>query len=344
MPHPETTRESSSVNALTVLVAALGLLACSGSGGGSSGTGPPAWVPLPLGQVLVLGPASLCGVDTFCYDLEVTCPNVAAPADAALRVGTDSLVPNRGSILLTTGGTGTGYWGDEYAEGARVIGELRAAGFTTIELKWIDSWLVGSEGQALLACRPATVVQWIYDNLHVVAQGSAFCASGNSGGAAQIMYPLTHYGLEPLLPLVVPTGGPPFSRIDWGCLPGTGPNPAAEYDEEPATTIDLGYGFSGGTGPCVNHDPSFLTVFQGSSEAFDIHDYYFPNTLIWLVVGDQDFTSAPVQAEILLDLLLAEGSPLLMTSVAPNTAHNVPGSVEGANLIRDILLNECVPR
>ncbi len=302
------------------------------------------WVPLPLGQVFVLAPAYPCGVDAVCYDLEVTCPNVAAPANATLRVGSDSLAPNRGSILLTTGGKGTLFWGDEYAEAPRVIGDLHAAGFTTIELKWVDSWLEGTEGQALLACRAATVVQWIYDNLFVVGQGTAFCASGNSAGASQIMYSLTHYGLESLLPLVVPTGGPPFSRIDWGCLPGTGPIPAAEYDEEPANTIDLGYGFSAGTGPCRNHDPSFLTVFQGSSEAFDIHDYYFPNTLIWLVVGDQDTTAAPAQAEILLDLLLAEGSPLLMKSVAPNTPHNVPNSVEGANLVRDILLNQCVPR
>ncbi len=332
---------------MRVLLASLALVGCSSGGGKSSSGSGITWVPLPLGQVSVLAPAYACGTDALCYDLEVSCPNVALPAQASLRVGSDPTVPDRGAILLTTGGEGLAFFGDEYAEGARILGDMRAAGFTTVELKWVDSWLEGSspgEGQALLACRPATVTRWVYDNLFAVGSGKAFCATGNSAGAAQIMYSMTHYGLESLYSLVVPSGGPPMSRIDWGCLPGTGPDPAAEYESESAKSIDLGYGFPKGTGPCFSQDSSFVTVFQDSSEAYSTHDYTFPNTMVWLVVGDQDTTAAPAQAAILLDLLLQENSPLILQSVAANTPHNVPSTMVGADLVRDILLGDCVPR
>ncbi len=324
----------------------LGLPGCSSGGGSSSGSGA-TWVPLPLGAVIVLAPAYSCGTDSFCYDIELTCPNVLLPAKASLRVASDPLVASRGAILLTSGGEGFGFYGDEAAEAPRILADMRAAGFTTVELRWIDSWLQGSspaEGQALLACRPATVARWVHDNLYALGTGTAFCATGNSGGAAQIMYSMTHYGLESLYSLVVPTGGPPMSRIDWGCLPGTGPDPDAEYEPSGAETIDLGYGFPKGAGPCSLQDSSYVTIFQEASEAFGLHDYFFPNTLVWLVLGDQDLKVAPAQAAILLDRLIQEQSPLIQQSVAPNTPHNVPSTVEGADLIRDILLGDCVPR
>jgi hypothetical protein len=337
------TRLSAVLATLSVLG---GLVACGSGGGGSSSNGS-SWVPLPLGTVTVLAPAYVCGTNSLCFDIEVTCPGVLEPAQATLRVTSDPQVQSRGAILLTTGGEGLAFYGDDATEAPRIMADMHAAGFTTIELKWIDSWLEGtspSEGQILLAGRPATVARWVYDNLYSIGAGTAFCASGNSAGAAQILYSMTHYGLESLYSLVVPTGGPPFSRIDWGCLPATGPNPAAVYPDESAKTVDLGYGFAKGTGPCVFQDPSFLTVFQASSEAFGAHDYTFPKTLVWLVLGDQDTTAAPAQAAILLDLLTQEGSPLVQQSVATNTGHNVPSTVEGADLIRDILLGDCVPR
>jgi hypothetical protein len=319
---------------------------CSSGGGGSSSGNGTTWVPLPLGTVTVLAPAYSCGTDTFCYDIEVACPGILLPAKATLRVASDPLVASRGTILLTSGSQGKGFYGDEAAEAPRIMADMHAAGFTTVELKWIDSWLVGSspsEGQALLACRPATVARWVYDNLHAIGAGTAFCATGNSGGAAQIMYSVTHYGLDSLYSLVVPTGGPPMSRIDWGCLPGTGPDPDAEYEPSGAGTIDLGYGFPEGAGPCSLMDPSYVTIFQGASEAFGVHDYFFPNTLVWLVLGELD-VGATAQATILLDRLTQEQSPLVQQSIAPNTPHNVPSTVAGANLVRDILLGDCVPR
>jgi hypothetical protein len=325
----------------------LALLGCGSGGGRSSSGSGSTWIPLPLGTVTVLAPPASCGTNALCYDIEVACPNVAQPARATLRVSFDPLATNRGTILLTTGGEGLEFYADDASEAPRIIEDMHAAGFTTVELKWVDTWIAGSspaEGQTLLACRPATVARWVYDNLYSVGSGTAFCASGNSAGAAQIMFPLTHYGLESLFSLAVPTGGPPFSRIDWGCLPSTTPNPATLYEAESAKRVDLGYGFPKGSGPCFQQDPSYVTVFQDASQAFATHDYYFPRTLVWLVTGEQDTTAAPAQAAILLDLLLQEGSPLIQQSTAPNTGHNVPGSVDGANLVRDILLGDCVPR
>ena len=52
------------------------------------------------------------------------------------------------------------------------------------------------------------MARWVYDNLHGGSSGAASCATGNSGGAMQVSFLLSHYGLEEILSAVVPTGGP----------------------------------------------------------------------------------------------------------------------------------------
>ena len=152
--------------------------------------------PRQLGKVEVLSGPVQCA-DGTCYEIRVTCPEVAAPARARLKV----------AAPLTTSARGT----------------MSGAGFRIVQLQWIDSWLVAApgkeEGHVRLGCRPATVARWVYDHLHEPATSSAFCATGNSGGAAQVSYMLSHYGLKDILAAVVPTGGPPMGRLDRACDP-----------------------------------------------------------------------------------------------------------------------------
>ena len=56
-----------------------------------------------------------------------------------------------------------------------------------------------------LACRSATTIDWIHNNLH---GGGLFIAQGNSGGSAQIAFLLAYYGMD-LLDLANLSGGPP---------------------------------------------------------------------------------------------------------------------------------------
>jgi hypothetical protein len=145
-----------------------------------------------VGKVEVLSGPVRCA-DSRCYEIRVTCPQVAAPARARLKVagaGTSS----RGTILFTSGGLGT-EWYEGTGESSRILKDVATAGFRTVQLQWVDSWLFGSpgkeEGHARLACRPATVARWVRDQLHEPAESRAFCATGHSGGAAQVAYMLS---------------------------------------------------------------------------------------------------------------------------------------------------------
>jgi len=296
-----------------------------------------------LGQVTVISGPTACNGET-CYELQVACPQVPEPERLLLRVVNPSnQVPARGTIMFMSGGGGTGAW-DGGAEPRRILGELRAAGFRTVILQWAGGWLTSPRGwhlgQGKLACRPATAARWIYDNLHTQSATTAFCATGNSGGAAQVSYMIAQYGLADILSAVVPTGGPPMSRIDLGCLRYDPANQPLWYDTGNIGTIDRGFGYFG-TGPCERSDFSFRKRFQEASITFGNWQYNYPRTMVWLLFGEQDNTSAVGQGLLFHQRLLAEGSPLVRMNVIPNTGHGTQSSPEGANMIRDIMLNEC---
>ena len=48
------------------------------------------------------------------------------------------------------------------------------AGFQSVQLQWIDSWMFAlprdEEGMDRRMCRPATVAQWVHDNLHAQSE------------------------------------------------------------------------------------------------------------------------------------------------------------------------------
>ena len=198
--------------------------------------------PRRLGKIEVLSGPVQCA-DGDCYDIRVTCPEVAAPARARLKVVAPGSTSPRGTILFTTGLFGFTLY-ESAGESRRTLTDLAAAGFRTVQLQWIDTWLFGSpgkeEGHARLGCRPATVARWVYDHLHQPSSSTPFCATGNSGGASQVSYMLSHYGLEEILSAVVPTGGPPMGRIDRLCSPD---DPAYLSDEGMRKLIDGGFGF-----------------------------------------------------------------------------------------------------
>lgn len=301
----------------------------------------------PLGSVSVISGPTTCESQR-CYVLEVSCPGVQQAQRVNLKVGNFSNA-YRGTILFMTGGGGTGLWESFGTDARRVLGELRGAGFRTVQLAWQQGWLVGApgalEGQAALACRPASVAAWVYQNLHTGAAANAFCATGNSGGAGQTSYMLADYGLASVIDAAVPSGGPPFGRIDLGCLQ-EGPDPSIWYEDGAASTVDQGYGFlTAGTGPCFNHDPAYRSLFEQNSLALPPgRQWVYPTTFVWFMFGELDGSSAVAQGVAFHDKLVASGQTLVDLSVIPATPHGVPTTAAGANAIRDALLAECVVR
>ncbi len=318
-------------------------------------------VPRPLGAVEVLSGPTPCD-EQECYELSVTCPEVRDPARARLKVGSLSEGTPRGTILFTSAGVGTGLYEDN---GYKIIKDTTESGFRSVQLQWLDSWLVASSGepagQVRLACRPATVANWVHENIHQRSATTAFCATGHSGGAMQVSYMLTHYGLETIFAAVVPTGGPPSARLDRGCMRDDTENAAVALIDYGVTVMDAGFGFlpAGdpsedasylqlGTGPCARGDAAFEDELRAASVASGDGDYTYPRTMLWFVLESIDDTHAVAQGLLYHDLLVQRKSPLVRKDVIPNVDHSGDNGLftsdEATDRIRDIFLSECRPR
>ena len=253
-------------------------------------------------------------------------------------------------------------WANAYGPEAinRVVVPLVQAGYQLIELYWPNKWLNGVddadmtepsegedwEGQATLACRVATMIQWIEANLHVT--GEKFCATGQSGGASQIAYTLTHYGMDLLWDAVVLTSGPPHSDLPAGCWDTCPPQTQGEpcYEDRTKCGIDWAYGNPHDScddldsplnyGPCQDQGAGALEFFRHQSLApdplFGGWDYFYDNTTVHFIEGGLDITSAPWQLKRYRDELVAAGTTTTLHPV-PTATHDVPADQFGADEI-----------
>jgi len=200
----------------------------------------------PLGQATTTG-NGIIPCPTFggglsgatCYQVNTTCDQVA-PYSVYLKVNTPAGSPS-GTVIFTTGSGGSALYDYDVPDffyidingvntngGEAVVQGVLSAGYTTVQVSFgspfndtntENGWLQGPGGVRRLACRYATVAQWVYQNIHNSSTTAAFCATGNSGGSAAIGYALSEYGLGPIFNMVEPTSGPVMTRLDAGCSP-----------------------------------------------------------------------------------------------------------------------------
>lgn len=86
-------------------------------------------------------------------------------------------------------------------------------------MAWSTGWPVSGVSPQNLkysACRPATVLKNIHDNIN--PSGKPFCAQGSSGGGAAIMFSLTAYGLDSVITAALVSGGPSYSGVVAECI------------------------------------------------------------------------------------------------------------------------------
>ena len=301
----------------------------------------------PMGEVkLISGPSNCDGYD--CYELEVISPQLVETDKVLIKVGEPVTSVSRGTIMFLSGGNGTALWagGNRSEDARRILEELRDAGFRTVQFKWERGWLKGasgqSEGPARLASRPATVIRWVYDNLHQQDDDCAFCATGHSGGSMQISYTLAQYGQADIFDAVLLSGGPPLGRLDLGLIPDDPKNEQLWFPDNgnAARIVDASFGFpSDGTGPGARNDSSFRKQFQDASISFGNWDYNYPKTMVWFLFGERD--NWIPQAMTYYERLIQERSPFVHVDTLPNAGHRLHSKMEGAEMIRDILLKEC---
>jgi hypothetical protein len=294
----------------------------------------------PIGSVVSYSNVSPCpgsgGVaGGTCYQLNTSCPGVA-DYSAYIKVNnpTSSAI---GTVIFATGTGGSNLYDEDpdftvgpFNGGLTVVQGVLAANYNTVQISFgspfntatPNGWLQGPGGVRRLACRYATVVDWVYNNPSIInpsnthTTSAPMCATGNSGGSGAIGYAVSDYGLGTELAMIDPTSGPVMTSINQGCSPsGTYTGPGNEpcsgsitdmsYSLADAAIIDSAYQSAGSTTPTlctngvVNNDSTNYNRFLSDSilptatpKTIAIH-----GTNVNLVFGCMDTTNAVPQGE-----------------------------------------------
>jgi hypothetical protein len=298
--------------------------------------------PWPLGtfQFLPGHPSCLTGYSCSKFVIK-SCSGVSADAQGVLGEAdpTDMSSP-KGVVVFFSGTEGKDWWSAPNPLADQFLSRLRFRdGFVVIQVRWVDSWLKAPRGEqagsAHLACRPATVIDWVYRNIYLplgITPGPGecgFCITGNSGGASQASYALSHYGLDGILNAVFPTSGPAHAAQEKGCLPGF---PDYRYEHNVLDLLDYSFGFDddhGDLGPCWTQDPSFSSRWNEESVDTGANDASHPTTRFEFVIGAGDSTSAVPHAADYRDLLEQDLSNDVTWAVVQNMGHSIQASKDG---------------
>ena len=218
-----------------------------------------------------------------------------------------------------------------------------------IDVPWKDSWLRAAPGEevgpARLACRPATVVKWVHDNVYsrLGAQPLAvgrcgFCIAGDSGGASQVAYPLSHYGLSNIVNAAIMVSGPVHTGLAPGCLQDPGQR-GLWYTGRSGPVIDESYGFLDQNGPCVRHDASFTKQWDAAGLDTSGSNYDYPNTRVIFIFGGQDQSPGPPHGDLFVHALQQAGSPRVTVKDVPSMGHFDANAAAGMDTVGNEVLS-----
>jgi hypothetical protein len=259
-----------------------------------------AWALTPA-RGATLGTVSLnanvpntCPAGFSCQGVTVSaCPGVANVG--GFYAVKDPVGVPTGTVVFFSGSAGKTWWSDGGAAWLAMLDTLVNENYRVVQVRWSQGWQVAQTGQqtglAALACRPATMVKYVHDNLY---SGSApdtgrcgFCVTGQSNGGSQATYALAFYGLDPMVDGLFPTSGPTYASLDKGCRGDAGYDYAGAVGG--AISVDQSYGFGGGgTGPCSTHDLSFLSKWTADGIVTGGNDYAWPTTRVHVIEGTAD--------------------------------------------------------
>jgi hypothetical protein len=340
----------------------------------------------PLGTVTAESPLSACLGDATlsetatCYQLTVSCPGVA-DITTYLKVNNPTAAPI-GTVLFGVGTGGAGLYddGNTYQYGSQVVENVVTAGFNTVQVSFggpfspptpqPNGWLQGPGGVRRLACRYATVADWVYKNPKTInpnpnntATNSApMCATGNSGGSGAIGYAVYAYGLDTELAMIEPTSGPVMARIDQGCSPTCsalqGPVCANSsnvatmcYESADATVIDEAYQAANASSPtpCTdsiagNPGTDATSLFLSDSIVYAPGNLpiKLPNTTVKMLFGDLDTSNAVPEGMVWEESILpSSASPNPLNQCLSGVQHDIPSYATGAMQIATDIIDLC---
>lgn len=292
---------------------------------------------LNLGEIEVRTPSDTCG-DSKCFHFTITSDLAAEPQGGIIRID-EPTGKVLGTIVMFSGGFGNFYFSN-WEIGARLIAEFQDAGYRVIQVKWDKGWFLGSpgkyEGFKKLAVHPATVTQYIYDEL--AEKEKPYVLFGGSGGAAQIAYMLSFYGIDNVANAVVAFGGFWMGRIDIGCFDTNALNKHMHYTDFAKSAIDRSFGFDSETkGPCERGDTTFVEQYRNSSVSFG-GNYHYPNTHVYLIYAGNDGVGALNQGLTYYHELVNHKSPFVHMQIVDGAPHPMLNDSTGYAVLRDVVL------
>jgi hypothetical protein len=116
-----------------------------------------------------------------------------------------------GTVMFLEGGGGTTpYDHPTYAQ------KYLQNGFQVVYATWDSDWELTGAAPSIkyAACRPATLLNYIYENIY---SRGGMCAQGSSAGSGALGYALAWYGSSSFLDSVELLSGPVFGDIKQGC-------------------------------------------------------------------------------------------------------------------------------
>ena len=335
-----------------LLSAAVLLVACGGgSSANNSSPTPPSGAPNQLGTangVTVTCPTSMFGVvGSACYTVTISCPSVANYA-ADIKI-TNPSGTSIGTVIYTTGGGGNQLYEDQFAFGNVAINNVVQAGYTAVQTNFNDTsigntgWLDGPGGPLLLSCRWATLAQWVHDNTTIHPTNTAFCATGNSGGAGVIAYALARFGEDSIFSYVLPTSGPPFTNIADGCRCSQQTMQTTKcagvqgtcYGTDANMFLDPAYGNMDCSNPSATPQTStWLADSILSSDGKSVLNYKTP---VHFIFGALDLGSGSALAVLWENAITSTNS----FECIADGPHQIADVMDGATAIATDLINNC---
>jgi hypothetical protein len=344
----------------------------------------------PLGRIKNLQTldASQCPADSngglsnaTCYSMTVSCDAIAADLTAYLKVNTATNPV--GTVMFVVGSGGNGLYDSAWQFGYQTVETVFNAHYNTVQISFgapftttqPNGWLQGPGGVRRLACRYATVVDWVYNNPKEIdpnstAKASApLCATGNSGGASALAYAIVEYGLAGFggmpteLTMSELTSGPVTTRLDLGCVcnqnqmgnpapcaPQLGRTPMC-YTPSEAGIIDPAYQTQGESQPptlCSDGlsgtDVLNANRFQSDSNIYQPTKPIIPaaGANIHLRYGSLDTTTGIPQGQTWIEQFGSAPKQACST----NASHEIPDDSGGAmDIANDIIgLNKSDPK
>ncbi len=303
-------------------------------------------------------PTYSTGTITSSITIAANCATPGLPdVQAYVKTNTPSGT-SLGTVTYNVGTDGNGLYDSIFTFGSTAVGNVLAAGFTTVQISWgtpfntnqPDGWVLGPGGLLATACRYATVTQWIYDNIQKNTS-LPYCATANSGGAGALAYALSQYPSSNILSMAEVTSGPPPGRLDWGCgctqgkvavQCGNASTLGTCFGKADAPVWDPAYNPTATTGVCTNAvsgilPPGGLNFFIGDGVEAPGATYNFPHTFVNLVFGGSDGSSAIPGGQDWFNHITSTKSQACVAG----GLHSMANTLAGAQQIANDLIANC---